>query len=152
MISITIVVAFAAASAIACCAARPSSATSRRRDADRRLRVVRRAPQRVQRADIALLMQAHELPADEIEMVLAKAQRRDIQAITMWAWAQRHGVHALAVVVAADLGPDKLLAHLAGGTLPDLAALEVFAALNGLSIARTPVPVLEPVAPPAAAA
>lgn len=122
---------------LVCCAAAlasgPVGERQRSRERNRRLRYVERHPQRVNLGDIETLMRAHELPEEEIRLLSAKARNRGIRPLTMWMWIQQRGVHTLAVVVAADLSHEELIAHLAHGTVPDLAELEVFAALNGLT-------------------
>lgn len=122
---------------LVCCAAvlasGPVGEGRRARERNRRLRYVERHPQRVNLGDIETLMRAHELPEAEIRLLSAKARGRGIRPLTMWMWIQQRGVHTLAVVVAADLSHEELIAHLAHGTVPDLAELEVFAALNGLT-------------------
>ncbi len=111
----------------------PATERRRARDLNRRLRYVERHPQQVNLGDIESLMRAHEMPDDEIRLLTAKARRSGIRPLTMWLWIQQRGVHTLAVVVAADLSHEALIGHLAHGTVPDLAELEVFAALNGLT-------------------
>lgn len=122
-----------------------TTGTRHTKDADRRLRWVERHPHQANTGDIAALMRAHELPAEEIDLVVAKARRLGIRPFTMWVWIQQFGVHTLAVVVAADLKHEVLLAHLGQGTLPDLDELEVFAALNGLPTRATARPAHRPV-------
>ncbi len=107
----------------------------RARERDRRLRHVDRHPRQVDLDDIETLMRVHELPEEEIRLLSARARSRGIRPLTMWAWSRQRGVHTLAVVVAADLSDEELVAHLADGTVPDLAELEVYAALHGLSVA-----------------
>lgn len=108
---------------------------SRRADA-RRLRHVERHPREVTTADVARLLRLHELPDEEVRFVLAKAEELGVGAFTLWMWIKRFDVHALAVVLGADLSHTELLRHLADGSLPDLAELEVFAVLNGLPHTR----------------
>lgn len=133
-------------------AAAPVGDRQRARERTRRLRYVERHPQRVNLGDIETLLRAHELPEEEIRLLSAKARGRGIRPLTMWMWIQQRGVHTLAVVVAADLSHEELIAHLAHGTVPDLAELEVFAALNGLTRSasapsRAVLPVASAVAP-----
>ncbi|WP_341229287.1 hypothetical protein [Nocardioides salarius] len=133
-------------------AAAPLGDRRRSRERTRRLRYVERHPQRVNLGDIETLLRVHELPEEEIRLLSAKARRRGIRPLTMWMWIQQRGVHTLAVVVAADLSHEELIAHLAHGTVPDLAELEVFAALNGLTRSaaepsRPALPVAAAVAP-----
>lgn len=115
--------------------AAPRGERHRRRDADRRLRLLERCPERVNGADLDRLFRALEFPEDEIRMLLAKARDHEITAFTMWMWTRRYDAHTLAVVLAADLTHQQVVEHLAAGTMPDLDDLRVFAALNGLSIA-----------------
>jgi hypothetical protein len=117
---------------VAAGASGPTSGRQRGKDLDRRMRWVEKNPQQANMGDIAALMRAHELPDAEIDLVVGKARRLGIRPFTMWVWIHQFGVHTLSVVVAADLKHEELLAHLGNGTLPDLADLEVFAALNGL--------------------
>mgnify|MGYP000686962602 CR=1 FL=1 len=111
-------------------ASRPTTSRGRGRDRDRRLRYVERNPQRVNTGDIATLMRAHELPEDEIELVLDTSRRLGVPPLTMWMWIREFGVHTLSTVLAADLRHEVLLSHLAHKTLPNLDELQVFAALN----------------------
>ncbi|MDN4162166.1 hypothetical protein [Nocardioides abyssi] len=110
----------------------PTSTGSGRRADARRLRALDLRPGEATSADVARLLRAHELPAEEVRFVLAKADELGVAPFTLWMWVKRFDVHALAVVLGADLTHDALLHHLAAGSLPDLAELEVFAALNGL--------------------
>lgn len=116
------------------------TARARRREADRRLRQVARNPERVNSGDVHRLLTAHDLPQSEVRLVLDKAAARGIRPLTMWMWGRQFGVHSLAVVVAADVTHQQMLGHLADGTLPDLAELRVFAALNGLTTVPAPEP------------
>lgn len=115
--------------------AAPCRPRDRRRDDDRRLRLLERFPERVNTADLDRLLRVLEFPDEEIRMLLDKAADREISAFTMWMWTRRFDVHTLAVVLAADLTHEQLVRHLADGSLPDLGELRVFAALNGLTIA-----------------
>lgn len=115
--------------------AAPRRPRDRRRDDDRRLRLLERFPERVNTADLDRLLRVLEFPDEEIRMLLDKAADREISAFTMWMWTRRFDVHTLAVVLAADLTHEQLVRHLAEGSLPDLGELRVFAALNGLTIA-----------------
>lgn len=140
---------------LVCCAAAlasgPAGERRRARERSRRLRYVERHPQRAHLGDIEALLRAHELPEEEIRLLSAKARARGIRPLTMWLWVQQRGVHTLAVVVAADLSHEEILAHLANGTVPDLAELEVFAALNGLTRSGTgPARPMPPRSAPAA--
>lgn len=119
----------------------PTSTGSGRRADAHRLRYVERRPGEATTADVARLLRAHELPEEEIRFVLAKAEELGVGAFTLWMWVKRFGVHALAVVLGADLPHAQLLRHLGEGSLPDLAELEVFAVLNGLPRARGSVSV-----------
>lgn len=114
--------------------AAPRRTRDRRRDDDRRLRLLERFPERVNSGDLDRLFRALEFPDDEIRMLLDKARDREITPFTMWMWTRRFDVHTLAVVLAADLTHQHLVEHLAAGTLPDLDELRVFAALNGLTM------------------
>ncbi|ANH39847.1 hypothetical protein I601_3441 [Nocardioides dokdonensis FR1436] len=131
--TVVLLVTVAVVCAIGALASGPATERRRARDLSRRLRYVERHPQRVNLGDIESLMRAHEMPEDEIRLLTAKARSRGIRPLTMWMWVQQRGVHTLAVVVAADLSHEALISHLAHGTVPDLAELEVFAALNGLT-------------------
>ncbi|NHC21723.1 hypothetical protein G6553_00865 [Nocardioides sp. IC4_145] len=125
----------------------PTAGGGRRADA-RRLRHVERHPREVTTADVARLLRVHELPAEEVRFVLGKADDLGVGAFTLWMWIQRFDVHALAVALGADLSHADLLRHLADGSLPDLAELEVFAVLNGLPRRRPDVTThAEPTAP-----
>ncbi|MDN4162165.1 hypothetical protein [Nocardioides abyssi] len=117
----------------------PTSAGGGRRADAQRLRHVERHPRDVTTADVARLLRAHELPPEEIRFVLGKADQLGVGAFTLWMWIKRFDVHALAVVIGADIGHAELLRHLADGSLPDLAELEVFAVLNGLPRGRAAV-------------
>lgn len=114
----------------------PASSRSQRNESDRRLRWVARHPDQVNSGDIARLLLAHELPSHEVRLILDKAGAVGIKPLTMWMWIQRFDVHALALVVGADLKHRELLEHLSNGTVPDMEELKVFAALNGLSVSK----------------
>lgn len=108
------------------------------RESDRRLRWVARHPDRVNSGDIRRLL-ARELPADQVEIVSAKAQAAGIAPFTMWMWIRRFEVRTLALAVAADVTHAELLAHLGTGVAPDVETLQVFAAINGLQdVAESP--------------
>jgi hypothetical protein len=107
------------------------SSRSGGRERDRRLRYVARHPEQVNTGDICRLL-SRELDRREVELTLDRAQALGVKPWTMLSWMQRFDVHTLSVVIAAELSHEELLLHLGNGTLPDLAALEVFAALNGL--------------------
>ncbi|GGO68745.1 hypothetical protein GCM10012276_03270 [Nocardioides deserti] len=126
----------------------PTASGSGRRADAWRLRYVDSRPGEVTTADVARLLRAHELPDDEVRFVLAKADQLRVAPFTLWMWTKRFDVHALAVVLGADLSHAELLRHLADGSLPDLAELEVFAVLNGLPRRRPDVTThAEPAAP-----
>ncbi|MEV7429157.1 hypothetical protein AB0N29_06010 [Nocardioides sp. NPDC092400] len=128
---------------LACGAGRPAGRPSA---AERRLRHVAGNPQAATTADVERLLRAHELPPEEVALVLGRACDAGIRPFTMWCWVQQYGVHALAIVVAADLSHAQLLRHLGDGTLPDLEELAVFAALNGFrgATAVEPAPTRSP--------
>jgi hypothetical protein len=127
-----------------------SSLRGSHRERDRRLRYVARHPEQVNTGDICRLL-ARELGRDEVALIIDRAERLGVRPWTMLSWIQRYDVHTLAVVVAAELSHEELLLHLGNGTLPDLAELEVFAAINGLS-AECGTPARPPVSRPALAA
>jgi hypothetical protein len=106
------------------------------RERDRRLRWVERHPDHVNSGDVRRLL-ARDLPADQAELVVAKARLRGVRPLTMWLWVNRFGARTLALAIAADVTHDELLAHLGTGVAPDLETLEVFAALNGLGEVTT---------------
>lgn len=107
------------------------STRGRGRETDRRLRHVARHPERVNTGDISRLL-ARELDRRDVDLILDRAAALGVKPWTMLNWIQRFDVHTLAVVIAAELSHEELLLHLGNGTAPDLAELEVFAALNGL--------------------
>lgn len=105
--------------------------SSRGRERDRRLRYVTRHPEQVNTGDICRLL-ARELDRQEVDLVVDRAADLGVKPWTMLSWIQRYDVRTLAVVIAAEVSHEDLLLHLGNGTLPDLAELEVFAAINGL--------------------
>lgn len=117
---------------LAALCAGPATDRSRRRDLARRLRHVTAHPDRLNRGDVATLMRLHDLPEDEVRLVVDRSMRLGIAPLTLWLWIQQYDVHSLVLTVAADVAHTDLLRHLAERTVPDLAELEVFAALNGL--------------------
>lgn len=140
IIAITCLTALAIAIAIAVSA--PASQRSRSRDLTRRLRHVARHPQQVNSGDIERLLLA-DMSEVEARLVVEKAAAGGIKPFTMLMWIQRYDARTLAVVVAADLGHQEILEHLADDTVPDLGELALFASINGLPAAalavRTPV-------------
>jgi hypothetical protein len=108
---------------------------ARGRERDPRLRYVARHPEQVNIGDISRLL-ARELDRAEVELILDRAEALGVKPWTMLSWIQRNDVSSLALVLAAELSHEELLLHLGNGTLPDLAELEVFAAINGLPTSR----------------
>ena len=116
--------------AIVATAARPADRATRQRDVDRRFRMVRQHPDRVNRLDIENLLLAESIPAATVERVMRKAESRRISARTMWRWADQHGTDKVVLVIDAGLAEDTILDHLDAGTAPDWQSLYVFANLN----------------------
>ena len=118
---------------------------------DRRLRWVERHPEQVNSGDIRRLL-ARELPAEQVEMIAAKAQELGIRPFTMWMWIRSFDVQTLALGVAADLTHSELLSHLGSGVVPDVETLRVFAAINGHAEIAAAKPAARPAraVPPAA--
>lgn len=104
---------------------------ARGRERDPRLRYVARHPEHVNTGDISRML-ARELDRAEVDLILDRAEALGVKPWTMLSWIQRNDVSSLALVLAAELSHEELLLHLGNGTLPDLAELEVFAAINGL--------------------
>lgn len=127
------------------------SPRTRGRERDRRLRYVAKHPEQVNAGDIARLL-TRELPRCDVDLILDRAAGLGVKPWTMYSWIQRFDVHTLAVVIAAELSHEELLLHLGNGTVPDLAALEVFAAINGLPAGRPAVSRRTPAPRPALAA
>lgn len=115
--------------AVAAVVARPADDDSRRRDLDRRSRLVDRHPERVNHVDVGNLLRAESIPADTVDRVLRRASERHLGARTMWRWAHAHGPDKVVLVVDAGVAEDSLLDHLDAGTAPDWRSLEVFAGL-----------------------
>ncbi|TIC86570.1 hypothetical protein [Nocardioides sp. GY 10127] len=114
--------------------ARPASAAERRDSQEhKRLARLNRQPGTATRTDLGRLLRAHDLDDGDVALVLNATHR--VGTATLWAWAQRHDVHALTAVARAGLDEATLRRHLADGTLPDLAALRVRAALTGERLA-----------------
>ncbi|WP_244928336.1 hypothetical protein [Nocardioides sp. W7] len=107
----------------------------RGRERDRRLRYVARHPEQVNVGDISRLL-SRELARPDVDLILDRAEALGVKPWTMLSWIQRYDVDTLALVIAAELSHEELLLHLGNGTLPDLAELEVFAAINGLPAGR----------------
>lgn len=143
----TTTIAIACLTALALGTARTASASvsgrTRPRDVTRRLRHLTQHPRQVGSSDIERLLLADDVPAVEARLVVEKAATHGINPFTMLMWIQQYDARSLSVVVAADLGHQELLLHLAGDTVPDLGELGLFASLNGLSVTaratRTPV-------------
>lgn len=142
-IIITITCLAALTVGLAVTASSPASKRSRSRDLTRRMRHVSRHPQQVNSGDILRLLLAEGVSSDEASLVVEKAAARGIKPFTMLLWIQQYDAGTLSVVVAADLGHQDLLEHLANHTVPDLRELALFASLSGLPVAaqamRTPV-------------
>jgi hypothetical protein len=96
---------------------------------------VRRHPLYANSGDIERLLAAGGLAEDDVRLVSARAEAAGIKPFTLWLCLQCFDVRTLAVVVAADIGHDELIDRLASRDVSDLAELEVFARLNGLSLA-----------------
>ena len=121
---------------------------------DRRTKWVERHPGEANTGDIERVLTAQGLCLEDVRKVSDKAFRLGIKPFTMWMFVQTYGARELAVAVAAEVSHDELLEHLAEGSLPNFAELEVFAALNGLRAAshdptgearsrRAPLPEME---------
>lgn len=102
---------------------------------DRRMKWVERHPGEANTGDIERMLTAGGLCLEDVRKVSDKAFRLGIKPFTMWMFIQTYGARELAVAVAAEVSHDELLEHLAEGSLPNFAELEVFAALNGLRAA-----------------
>lgn len=110
-------------------ATRPATESSRRRDLDRRARVVRRHPDRVHLLDVENLLLAASVPTPTVQRAMRRAESRRLRPRTMWRWSDTYGPDKLVLVIDAALAEDTLMGHLDGGTTPDWGALGVFARL-----------------------
>ncbi len=132
MIFLYALVGLAAAVALLCAVARPGDERSRCRAEVRRRRYVARHPIYVNSHDILCALVLDGVEPDQARLVTDRAAKLEIAPYTMWLWIQRFDAVSLAIVVAADLSHEQVLAHYSTGRLPDLQELRVFAACNGL--------------------
>lgn len=102
---------------------------------DRRTKWVDRHPGEANSGDIERMLTTAGLCLEDVRKVSDKAFRLGIKPFTMWMFIQTYGARELALAVAAEVSHDEILEHLANGSLPNFAELEVFAALNGLRAA-----------------
>lgn len=102
---------------------------------DRRMKWVERHPGEANSGDIERMLTVAGLCLEDVRKVSDKAFRLGVKPFTMWMFIQTYGARELAVAVAAEMTHDELLVHLADGSTPNFAELEVFAALNGLRAA-----------------
>lgn len=99
---------------------------------DRRMRWVERHPGEVNSGDIERVLTSEGLCLADARLVSEKAFALGTKPFTMWMFIKTYGARELAVAVVAEVAHDRLLEHLADGSLPNFAELEVFASLNGL--------------------
>ncbi|ABL82025.1 MULTISPECIES: hypothetical protein [unclassified Nocardioides] len=110
--------------------ARPAGPQDRRRELDRRRRLLQRHPDYVNLHDVERLLLDSGLPVRTAERVLRRARARQVCARTMWRWASVHGTELLVVAMDAGLAEDAMLDHLDAGTCPRWDSLRIFASLS----------------------
>lgn len=86
-------------------ATRPASPA---RKADRRAHRVARHPALANLGDVRVRLDA-ELPDHQVDFVLARVARHQVDARTLWAWLDRFGAESLVVTLAAGHGYAGLL-------------------------------------------
>lgn len=118
---------------VALLAARPSSAqtAARRRRAERDA-LAARDPRTVRSADVAARLRSEGLAPRDVALVLDAAERRLVDPVFLWAWAERFGARELAVAVVGGLTTAELATALMRGRCPDLTAPAVLAGVQGL--------------------
>lgn len=116
--------------AFAATAARPGTTTSRRRDLERRSRLLLRHPEHVQVLDVENRLLGDSIPGSTVQRVLRRAAARRLSARTMWRWAEVHGSDKLVTVVDAGIDEETLVDQLDAGTVPDWSSLGVVARLS----------------------
>src|SRR4051794_19856418 len=121
---------FAAVWAITALPARRHAETVPTRDPERRDAQLRACPDRVTKLDVERALAAHPLPAGTVARVLGTAAEHGITVRTMWVWVDRFGADKLVLAIDADVAERRLRRHLDAGTVPDWAAMMVFADLN----------------------
>ncbi len=129
-LGLCLISAIAVVWAITAMPSRPRVETVRPRDLDRRDAQLRACPDRVTMTDVHRVLRAHALPEPTIARVVGAAAERGVSARTMWRWMDRFGVDKLVLALDADVAERRLTRYLDAGTVPDWAAMSVFAALN----------------------
>lgn len=118
---------------VALMAARPtaSQAAARRHRAAQAASAAR-DPRSVRTSDVAARLRAEGLEPRDVALVLDAAERRLVDPVFLWAWAERFGARELAVAVVGGLTTAELATALMRGRCPDLTAPAVLAGVQGL--------------------
>lgn len=85
-------------------------------------------PDRVTSLDVERRIARCQPGADARE-VGQRAARLGLNPLSMWSWADRHGVELLVLAIQAGMGAPAFERHLAARTAPDRHSLELFARL-----------------------
>lgn len=113
-------------------AAKPGRARPRRdtaREQERRSVQLRSRPEQITTTDLETYLRTQLLPQPELLRVLNQVAARRLTPSVMWRWADRYGANRLVLALDAEIAERSMQRHLDCHTVPDWAAMELFASL-----------------------